>query len=1616
MVRIHGVTPNRPNPAPSGGEGRRGRGRRQECGVEERTRTMTRSAGTGGKSVGRAIVRRAAKRTPALPARMPLPAGLYDPRNDHDACGVGFVVNLRNEKSHRIIENGLRIVENLTHRGAVGADPLMGDGAGMLIQTPHRFFAAEAERLGFALPAPGDYAVGMIFMPQDAEARKSMEAIVEEVIAEEGQQLLGWRTVPVDNACLSQDPLIAATEPHHRQVFIGKGEDVADEEAFERRLYIVRKVISARIYAAYGGLHNDFYIVSMSCRTVVYKGMFLAYQLGAYYRDLHDPRFESALALVHQRFSTNTFPSWRLAHPYRMVAHNGEINTVRGNVNWMAARQASVDSELFGNDISKLWPISYEGQSDTACFDNALEFLIRGGYTVPQAAMMLIPEAWAGNPLMDEDRRAFYEYHAALMEPWDGPAAMAFSDGRYVGATLDRNGLRPARYMVTADDEVIMASEAGVLPVDEARIVRKWRLQPGKMLLIDLAAGRIVGDDEIKTELARKHPYRKWLARTQIVLEDLPPVPARAPRTDVSLLDRQQAFGYTQEDLKMLMTPMAVTGQEAVGSMGNDAPISALSDKPKLLYTYFKQNFAQVTNPPIDPIREELVMSLVSFIGPRPNLFDLEGLGRRKRLEVRQPILTNEDLEKIRSIGDLDDNPFQSKTLNITFAADTGVEGMADALERLCERAEAAVHGGYNIIILSDRMVGPDRVPIPALLATAGVHHHLIRVGLRTSVGLVVETGDAREVHHFAVLAGYGAEAINPYLAFETLSAMKAEFPEEVDDDEVVHRYIKSVDKGILKVMSKMGISTYQSYCGAQIFDAIGLSSEFVERYFFGTATTIEGAGLAEIAEETLRRHREAFGNSPVLETALAVGGDYAFRFRGEAHVWRPDTVAALQHAVRGNARDRYREFSRLVNDTEDRYLTIRSLFRIKSAEEDGRTPAPLDEVEPAADIVRRFSTGAMSFGSISREAHTTLAIAMNRIGGKSNTGEGGEEPDRFKPLPNGDSMRSAIKQIASGRFGVTTEYLINSDMIQIKMAQGAKPGEGGQLPGHKVDAVIARVRHSTPGVALISPPPHHDIYSIEDLAQLIFDLKNVNPQAQISVKLVSEVGVGTVAAGVSKARADHVTISGYEGGTGASPLTSIKHAGSPWEIGLAETHQTLVANRLRGRIAVQVDGGIRTGRDVVIGALLGADEFGMATAPLIAAGCVMMRKCHLNTCPVGIATQDPVLRKRFTGTPEHIINYLFFLAEEVRETMAAMGYRRFADMVGQMQMLDKSAAVSHWKAKGLDFGRLFHKPDAPAGVAIHNSEKQDHPIADVLDRRLIAEAMPALEGRTPVRIVGMIRNTDRTAGAMLSGEVAARYGHAGLPEDTIAVTLTGTGGQSFGAWLASGVSMELIGEANDYVGKGLSGGRLVVRPPEGAGIVPEESIIVGNTVLYGAIAGECYFRGVAGERFAVRNSGAVAVVEGAGDHCCEYMTGGVVVVLGKTGRNFAAGMSGGIAYVLDEDGTFASRCNLAMVELEPVPEEEELNARLRHQSGDLDFHGRVDTTADMTRHDAERLYQLIAGHARFTGSTRAAEILQGWSDYLPKFRKVMPVEYRRALRDLERRQEEAPLMAAAGE
>ncbi|MCG5513980.1 glutamate synthase large subunit [Ectothiorhodospira shaposhnikovii] len=1533
---------------------------------------------------------------------LPPEQGLYDPAHERDACGIGFVCHIKNQKSHRIVQQGLEILERINHRGAVGADPKAGDGAGILVQIPDAFLRAQ---VSFDLPETGDYGVGMIFLHQDADIRARMQAIIEKHILESGQTVLGWRDVPTDNSDLGESVL--PSEPRVRQVFIGRGDHCTDQDAFERKLFVIRKRMDNEIRDAGHGF-EACYIASMSSRTLNYKGMLLAGQVGQYYLDLQDETFVSALALVHQRFSTNTFPTWDLAQPFRMICHNGEINTLRGNVNWMAARRHTMRSEILGDDLDTIWPLIPEGQSDSACFDNALELLVMGGYSLAHAMMILIPEAWSGNTLMDEKRRAFYEYHMALMEPWDGPAAMAFTDGRQIGATLDRNGLRPARYLVTKDDLVILGSEMGVLDIPEEQIVKKWRLQPGKMLLIDLEEGRIISDDEIKTQLAEARPYGEWLKKTQIRLEDLPTGVGPMAPDDATLLDHQQAFGYTQEDLKFLLTPMVLTGQEAVGSMGADNPPSVLSARPKHLSTYFKQNFAQVTNPPIDPIREELVMSLVCMIGPRPNLLGINEAGRHWRLETPQPVLTNQDLERIRHIEYHSGGAFRTRTLDVCYPAAEGAEGMGAALDRLCAQAEQAVLDGFNILILSDRDTNRDRIPIPMLLATSAVHHHLIEKGLRTASGIVVETGAALEVHHFATLEGYGAEAINPYLAFDTIQSMLPRLPERLSFEEAQKRYIKAIGKGLLKVMSKMGISTLESYCGAQIFDAIGLNTPFVDKYFSGTHSKIEGIGLPQVAEEAVRWHRQAYGNAEIYRKQLDVGGDYAFRIRGEDHIWTPDSIAKLQHATRANDAGSFAEFSRLIDEQSERLLTLRGLMDFKFAD----TEIPLDEVEPAAEIVKRFATGAMSFGSISYEAHSTLAKAMNAIGGKSNTGEGGEEPERFLPLADGsmNPERSAIKQVASGRFGVTTEYLVNADDIQIKIAQGAKPGEGGQLPGHKVNAQIARVRHSTPGVGLISPPPHHDIYSIEDLAQLIHDLKNANPKARISVKLVSEVGVGTVAAGVSKAHADHITIAGYDGGTGASPLTSIKHAGSPWEIGLAETQQTLVLNRLRGRVALQVDGGLRTGRDVVIGALLGADEFGFATAPLIVEGCIMMRKCHLNTCPVGVATQDPELRKKFTGKPEYVINYFFFVAEEVRRLMAKLGFRTMNEMIGRSDLLEMRKAISHWKAQGLDYTRLLARPQVPAEVAIYNTETQDHGLDKALDHELIRQAQPALTEGKPVKIETRIRNFHRTVGTMLSGQVAARHGHAGLPDDTIHIKAHGTGGQSFGAWLAKGVTLEMEGEANDYVGKGLSGGRIIIYPPAHAAIDrAEDNIIVGNTVLYGAINGEVFFRGVAGERFCVRNSGATAVVEGVGDHGCEYMTGGIMVCLGRTGRNFAAGMSGGVAYVLDEDGDFAQRCNLAMVELEPIAAEDDALEALDHQGGDLETHGRVDLSHDMTNHDARRLKTLIERHLAYTGSAQAERILADWNNFLPRFVKVMPVDYRRALEELQAQKARPP-------
>ncbi len=1521
---------------------------------------------------------------------LPQKQGLYDPANEHDACGVGFIAHIKGEKRHDIILQGLEILKNLDHRGAVGADPLQGDGAGILIQIPDQLYREEMAAQGVTLPLPGEYGVGMVFMPKEAASRLACEQEIERAVVAEGQVVLGWRDVPV-NRDMPMSPTVKAMEPMIRQIFIGRGPDVMVTEALERKLYVVRRRSANAIGALKLKHAKEFYMVSCSARTVNYKGLLLADQVGEYYPDLLDKRAVSALSLVHQRFSTNTFPKWNLAHPFRYIAHNGEINTLRGNYNWMRAREKGVHSPLLGDDLQKIWPLIYPGQSDSASFDNALELLVMSGYSLAHAMMMMIPEAWESHTQMDEKRRAFYEYHAAMMEPWDGPAAVAFTDGRQIGATLDRNGLRPARYLITDDDLVVMASESGVLPIADSKIVKKWRLQPGKMFLIDMEQGRIIGDQEIKESLAHARPYADWLRRINIKLDTLeaPAVldTAAADERVAPLLDRQQAFGYTQEDIKFILEPMGKAGEEGTGSMGNDSPLAVLSSKNKPLFNYFRQLFAQVTNPPIDPIREQMVMSLVSFIGPRPNLLEINEINPPFRLEVSQPVLDFEGMAKIRNIARYTQNKFRSAELDICYPAEWGNEGVEARLASLCADAENAVLAGTNILIVSDRKLAADRVAIPALLALSAIHQHLVEKGLRTRTGLVVETGSAREVHHFAVLAGYGAEAVHPYLALETLAHL-------ADDAETAAKYVKhfvkAIGKGLMKVMSKMGISTYMSYTGAQIFEAVGLKQALLDKYFTGTTSQVEGIGVFEVMEESIRLHKAAFGTDPVLHDMLDAGGEYAFRIRGEEHMWTPDAIAKLQHATRSGKADTYKEYAKIINDQSRRHMTLRGLFELKAA----LTPVPLDEVEPAKEIVKRFATGAMSLGSISTEAHTTLAVAMNRIGGKSNTGEGGEDPMRFKPLTEaiklsqvigekriardldlnaGDSLRSAIKQVASGRFGVTTEYLVNADQIQIKMAQGAKPGEGGQLPGHKVSEYIGFLRHSVPGVGLISPPPHHDIYSIEDLAQLIHDLKNTNPAASISVKLVSEIGIGTVAAGVAKAKADHIVVAGHDGGTGASPWSSIKHAGSPWELGLAETQQTLVLNRLRGRVRLQVDGQIKTGRDVVIGALLGADEFGFATAPLVVEGCIMMRKCHLNTCPVGVATQDPVLRARFSGQPEYVVNYFFFVAEEVRELMAQLGVRTFDELIGRADLLDMKKGIAHWKAQGLDYSRIFYLPNVPAEVPRLHRETQDHGLDKALDKQLVVLAKPALEKGEKVNIDLPVRNINRTVGAMLSGEVAKRYGHAGLPNDTIHIRLNGTAGQSFGAFLARGVTLELVGEGNDYVGKGLSGGRIIVRPKaEFRGDTPQ-NIIVGNTVLYGATEGEVYFAGVAGERFAVRNSGATAVVEGVGDHGCEYMTGGTVVVLGETGRNFAAGMSGGVAYVLDEDGTFEQRCNMAQVALEP---------------------------------DELILKGLIERHVRFASSVRAREILNNWGLWRKKFVKVFPHEYRRALTEMAQQRE----------
>lgn len=1560
--------------------------------------------------------------------------GLYRPANEKDACGLGFVAHIKGRKAHSIVQQGLKILENLDHRGAVGADKLMGDGAGILIQIPDEYYRAEMAKQGITLPPPGEYGVGMIFLPKEHASRLACEQELARAVKAEGQVLLGWRDVPVDRD-MPMSPTVREKEPVIRQIFIGRGPDIIVPDALERKLYVIRKTASSAIQALKLTHSREYYVPSMSCRTVIYKGLLLADQVGKYYKDLADPRVVSAIALVHQRFSTNTFPEWPLAHPYRMVCHNGEINTVKGNFNWMRAREGVMKSPVLGDDLKKLYPISFEHQSDTATFDNAIELLTMAGYPLAHAAMMMIPEAWEQHEGMDERRRAFYEYHAAMMEPWDGPAAMAFTDGRQVCAALDRNGLRPARYCITDDDLVVLASESGVLPIPESKIVKKWRLQPGKMFLIDLEQGRIVDDEELKNQFANARPYRQWIENVRVKLDDIPVPDTQRPSFTVPLLDRQQAFGTTQEDIKFLLAPMAANGEEGIGSMGNDSPLAVLSSKNKPLYNYFKQLFAQVTNPPIDPIRENIVMSLNSFIGPKPNLLDINAVNPPMRLEVSQPILDFDDMARLRGIEAHTNGKFKPCELDITYPREWGREGVEAQLASLCASAVDAIKSGHNILIITDRHVSAERVAIPALLALSAVHHHLVREGLRTTAGLVVETGSAREVHHFAVLAGYGAEAIHPYLALETLEAMQDELPATLTAEQARYNYIKAVGKGLSKIMSKMGISTYMSYCGAQIFEAIGLKAEFVDKYFRGTATQVGGIGVFEVAEEAIRMHEAAFGNDPLLESMLDAGGEYAWRARGEEHMWTPDAIAKLQHSARSGKFETYKEYAQIINDQSKRHMTLRGLFEFKF---DPAKAIPLEEVEPASEIVKRFATGAMSLGSISTEAHATLAVAMNRIGGKSNTGEGGEDPARYRnelkgikisagakigdvlghkimeadyELKEGDSLRSKIKQVASGRFGVTTEYLVSADQIQIKMAQGAKPGEGGQLPGGKVSEYIGFLRHSVPGVGLISPPPHHDIYSIEDLAQLIHDLKNVNPRADVSVKLVSEVGVGTVATGVAKAKADHIVIAGHDGGTGASPWSSIKHCGTPWELGLAETQQTLVVNRLRGRVRVQADGQMKTGRDVVIGALLGADEFGFATAPLVAEGCIMMRKCHLNTCPVGVATQDPVLRKKFTGRPEHVINYFFFVAEEARQIMAQLGVRKFDELIGRSDWLDTRKAITHWKAKGLDFSRIFHRPSVPADVARLHNDVQDHGLDKALDVKLIEKCLPAFEKGEKVQFMQEVSNVRRTVGAMLSGELIRRRPE-GLPDHTIFIQMEGTGGQSFGAFLAQGITFYLIGDANDYTGKGLSGGRVVVRPSIDFRGDATKNIIVGNTVLYGATRGEAFFRGVAGERFAVRLSGATAVVEGTGDHGCEYMTGGTVAVLGKTGRNFAAGMSGGIAYVYDEDGHFAKRCNTSMVTLEKLrtaqEQEAQVDKAIWHRVKGVDGVDREPQT------DEAILKKLLEDHHRWTGSQRARDILDHWAEARTKFIKVFPNEYRRALGELNAAKEAATTIAQA--
>jgi glutamate synthase (NADPH) large chain len=1494
--------------------------------------------------------------------RAPQPQGLYHPQNEHDACGMGLVANIRGEKSHEIIRKGLEVLINLTHRGAAGCDPETGDGAGILIQIPHAFFVREAGNIGIKLPEEGAYGVAMCFLPVERHSRLQCEGVFERIAKEEGLGVLGWRDTPVNGDAIGREA--RNSQPYIEQLFVSRPAGL-DEEAFERLLYRVRRRTENEIAESDIEDKETFYVPSFSCRTIIYKGLMLAPQIEKFYFELANPLVTSALALIHQRFSTNTFPSWKLAHPYRYVAHNGEINTIKGNVSWMNARQSVLQSALYNGKIDDLYPVVVPGGSDSASLDNAVEFLYQSGRSLPHVMAMLIPEAWAGNPDMDEDKRAFYEYHASLMEPWDGPAAIAFTDGRVIGATLDRNGLRPGRYIVTKDDLVVLASEAGVIEVPAEDVRKKGRLQPGRMFLVDTVKQCIVSDAVTKKELAGRKPYGEWLKQQQVTLDMLPEPSRVIGSNPETLLRRQRACGYSEEDLRILLIPMAAKGEEPVGSMGTDVPLACLSDRPQPLFNYFKQLFAQVTNPPIDPIREELVMSLISYIGTERNILD-EAPENCHTLKLPHPILSNRDLEKLRRIssGDL-----LATTLPALFRAAEGEAGLKHSLDDLSTRAAHAVNSGYTLLILSDRGVDATYAPIPSLLAMAAVHNRLVRDKTRTQVALIIEGGEPREVMHFALLIGYGASAINPYLAIETIHDLKRRnmLPEKMTIEQAEKNFIKGIDKALLKTISKMGISTLQSYRGAQVFEAVGLNKSLVDAYFPGTASRVEGIGLEVLAREAQQKHAYAFQPLTNSETDLVVGGQYQYREGGEYHLLNPHTISKVQHAVRANNAATFQEYTDLIDDQNRNLSTLRGLMKLKYAE----APIAIEEVEPAKEIVKRFTTGAMSFGSISKEAHETLAIAMNRLGGMSNTGEGGEDEARFTPDANGDSRRSAVKQVASGRFGVTTNYLVNADELQIKMAQGAKPGEGGQLPGHKVDDFIAKIRHSTPGVGLISPPPHHDIYSIEDLAQLIYDLKNVNPQARIAVKLVSEVGVGTVAAGVSKAHADVVLISGDTGGTGASPLSSIKHAGLPWELGLAETQQVLLLNDLRSRIRVQTDGKLQTGRDVTIAALLGAEEFGFATMPLIAMGCIMMRKCHLNTCSVGIATQDPVLRERFTGTPEHVINFFFFIAEQVRQHMAKLGFRTVDEMVGRVDKIDASIADAHWKAKGIDLSSILYSPELPSRVSRRRTTCQDHGLDRALDHALIAKAAPALESKTPVKGSFAIRNVHRTVGAMLGGQIARRYGSEGLPEGTIHYRFTGSAGQSFGAFVPAGVTLELEGDTNDYLGKGLSGGRIIAYPPKTSSFLPEESILVGNVVLYGATGGEVFLNGIAGERFAVRNSGATAVVEGVGDHGCEYMTRGLVVVLGSTGRNFAAGMSGGIAYVYDDQGDFTTRrCNKASVDLEPLVEAAD-----------------IDTVRG-----------LLERHRDLTGSPRAAWVLEHWADAQPNFIKVFPHEYKRVL------------------